>query len=417
MKFFTPNSTDELYNFLAGKKYTDKIQILAGGTYLTEHLNKTKDYPDFIVDIKNIEEYKEISYKYDEKVLIIGSTVTLTEITENDFINSDFEILAETAFTTSSRPIRNRATIGGNLFNLNGDIAPVLLVTNSLVNIKNSEDQIKVLPLTEFYTKRHYLKKKDDIIESIVIPDKYFNRPSKIIKIKNNFGNGSSTVNLAMIITEDNKIRFAGSSCAEIPLFLGEYNLTLTNNEIIAQIMKKVNFVDDEEATAQIRKDKFAKAIFELIEFGRNPEEEIMINIIVDEEMRTFHTTDRKTLYELLKEESFTNTPYVIFNGRVTDSRYIFATEAKNAEVDTIDYHLRFEDSRTTKLLQYLEKYRVTDNENYQKEIIMLFYETMRENTTLKDDEILNIVDITDFSDKINKDSLIKAIKEYQSES
>ncbi len=416
MKFFTPNTKDELFKFLAEKKYTDKIQILAGGTSLIEHLNKTKDYPNFIVDIKNIEDYKEIYYKYDEQTLIIGSTVTLTEITENDFINSDFEILAEAAFTTSSRPIRNRATIGGNLLNLNGDIAPILLVTDSLVNIKNSENQTKILPLTEFYLKRHYLKKKDEIIESISIPDKYFNRPSKIIKIKNNFGNNSSTVNLAMIIIEGNKIRFAGSSCAEVPLFLGEYNLTLTNNEIIAQIMKKVNFSDDEESTAQVRKDKFTKAIFELIEFGRNPEEEIMINIIVDEAMHTFHTTDRKTLFELLKEESYTNTPYVILNGRVIDSRYIFATEVKNAEVDTIDYHLRFEDSRTTKLLKYLEKYKVTDNENYQKEIIMLFYETMRENTTLTDDDILNIVKIADFKEKINKDNLIKAIKEYQSE-
>lgn len=412
MKFFTPNSKEELYNFLAEKeKNNESVKILAGGTSLTKNLNKTKDYPNFIINIKNIEDYKEIFYNYDENALIIGSTVTLTEITENDYINDEFEILAETAFTTSSRPIRNRATIGGNLFDINGDIAPVLLLTDSTVKFlyQNKEKSISI---ANFYIKKYYLK--DILLESIFIPDLYLNRPSKIIKIKNDFRNSSSTVNLAMLVTEDGKIRFAGSSCAEIPLFIGEYDLSLTNNEILAKIMEEVYFIDDEESTAEIRKKKFAKAIIELIEFARNPEEEIMINIIVDEIMHTFHTTDRKTLFELLQEESFTNTNYVIFNGRVVDSRYIFAIDAKDAEVDTIDYHLKFEDSRTTKLLNLLQQYRVTENEDCQKEIIMLFYETMRENTTLKDDEILNIAKVSIFYKEINCYNLIKAIKEYQ---
>ena len=55
MKFFTPNSKEELYNFLAEKeKNNESVKILAGGTSLTKNLNKTKDYPNFIINIKNI---------------------------------------------------------------------------------------------------------------------------------------------------------------------------------------------------------------------------------------------------------------------------------------------------------------------------------------------------------------------------
>ena len=233
MKFFTPNSKEELYNFLAEKENnSESVKILAGGTALTESLSYEKVYPDFIVDIKKIEELKEINYKYEEEILSIGSAVTLTEITENDYINDEFEILVDSALEVPFRPTRNRATIAGNLFDSNSLIAPVLLLADASVKIRQYNNEITTIPISEFYSKEYH-KKEFIFLESIEIPTKYFNLPAKMLRTTEDWNDDyESLVNLVALVTEDNKIRFAESACSDYPLFLGEYSLSLSNDEI-----------------------------------------------------------------------------------------------------------------------------------------------------------------------------------------
>ncbi len=425
MKFFTPNSKEELYNFLAEKEKTnDTVEILAGGTSSIGDFALKGIYPNFIVDIKKIEELKEINYKYEEEILSIGSAVTLTEITENDYINDEFEILVDSALEVPSRPIRNMATIGGNLFDpKNSIIAPVLLVAYASVKMRDSNGEITTLSVSEFYSKEYYkkdIKESEDnsiirndllFVESIEIPNKYFNSPAKILRTTEDLNNDyESLVNLVALVTEDNKIRFAESACSDYPLFLGEYSLSLSNDEIFGKILSTNKLVFE---CARQELD-FKKYIFELLEFGRNPDEEIMINSTVDEKMHTFFTTDKKSLFTLFYEEDITETPYVIFNGRVVDTRNIFSIEAKDEHIETIEYLLTFEDSTAYKLFKSLEKYKVSDSKKYLKEIVMLFYEIVRENPILKAEDIKKIVKVVDKD--INFDNLLRAIKEYQKE-
>ena len=406
MKFFTPNSKEELYNFLAEKENnSESVKILAGGTALTESLSYEKVYPDFIVDIKKIEELKEINYKYEEETLSIGSAVTLTEITENDYINDEFEILVDSVLEVPFRPIRNMATIGGNLFDPNSVIAPVLLLANASLKMRDSNGEIVTLPISEFYSKYD----KNIFVESIEIPTTYFNLPAKFAKATEDWNNDyESLVNLVTIVTNDNKIRFAESACSDYPLFLGEYSLSLEDTEIIEEILKVKGLTFDSE----IQKRLFKEHISNLIEFGKNPDEEIMFNSTVDEKMHTFFTTDKKTLFELLKEEDFTKTPYLVFNGRVVDSRYIFSIEAKDAQIDTVEHLLTFEDSTAYKLFKSFEKHKVSDSKQYLKEILMLFYEIVRENPSLKTEDIRKIIEVVDIS--INFENLVTAIQEFQ---
>ena len=434
MKFFTPTSKEELYNFLAEKEKTNDpnvtLEILAGGTSLLGDLKLKGIYPKFIVDIKKIEELKEINYKYEEEILSIGSAVTLTEITENDYINDEFEILVDSALEIPFRPTRNRATIGGNLFDSNSVIAPVLLVVDASVKMRDSNGEITTVTISEFYSKEYHkrefvlneqntndsepinIKRKDIIfVESIEIPNKYFNLPAKILRTAGDLNDDyESLLNLVALVTEDNKIRFAESVCSDYPLFLGEYSLSLSNDKILEEILStnKLNF----ECGRQ--ESDFKRYIFELLEFGRNPDEEIMINSTVDEKMHTFFTTDKKTLFALLDEEELTETPYVIFNGRVVDTRDIFSIEAKDAQIDTIEHLLTFEDSTAYKLFKSLEKHKVTDSKKNLKETVMLFYEIVRENPILKAEDIKKIIEVVDTD--INFENLVKAIKEYQKE-
>lgn len=458
MKFFTPNSKEELYNFLAEKeKNNDTVEILAGGTSLIGDLQVKGTYPNFIVDIKKIEELKEINYKYEEEILSIGSAVTFTEITENDYINDEFEILVESTLKIPFRPTRNRATIGGNLFDpQNSIIAPVLLVADASLKMRDSNGEIITIPISEFYSKEYHKKEKylfieedeydefendnnynnndnyeietkkdigksednsiiirNDLlfVESIEIPNKYFNSPAKILRTTEDYNNDyESLVNLVALVTEDNKIRFAESACSAYPLFLGEYSLSLSNDKILEEILS-TNKVTFECAPQEL---DFKKYIFELLEFGRNPDEEIMINSTVDEKMHTFFTTDKKSLFTLFDEEELTETPYVIFNGRVVDTRDVFSIEAKDAQIETIEYLLTFEDSTAYKFFKSLEKHKVSDSKQYLKEIVMLFYEIVRENPILKPEDLKKIIEVI-YTD-INFENLVTAIKDYQKE-
>jgi len=113
-KHFTVNSVGEAVLLL--KTYEGRSKIIAGGTDLLGVLksNILTDYPDAVVNIKNIKGLDKIESGTDG-FLRLGPLVRLKDIIRSPLIKEKCPVLATAAETVATNEIRNMATIGGNI--------------------------------------------------------------------------------------------------------------------------------------------------------------------------------------------------------------------------------------------------------------------------------------------------------------
>jgi 4-hydroxybenzoyl-CoA reductase subunit beta len=89
-------------------------QFVAGGTDLYPNMKRRQQTPRTVVSVMRVPELNQITGD-GERGLVIGSSVTLTDICENEIINRDYLVMAQAARTISTPILRNMGTIGGNL--------------------------------------------------------------------------------------------------------------------------------------------------------------------------------------------------------------------------------------------------------------------------------------------------------------
>ncbi|MBP9854080.1 MAG: FAD binding domain-containing protein [Candidatus Omnitrophica bacterium] len=112
--FHTPKTIRE-WTGLHGKLENAKLQ--AGGTFLLNQLKLLKrngvKTPQHIISLQKIDELKGISIEGNS--LIIKSMTTISDIYANNDVVKNLPVLKLVCKNISTQPIRNMATIGGNL--------------------------------------------------------------------------------------------------------------------------------------------------------------------------------------------------------------------------------------------------------------------------------------------------------------
>jgi 4-hydroxybenzoyl-CoA reductase subunit beta len=89
-------------------------QFVAGGTDLYPNMKRRQQTPKTVISVTRLRELNEISGD-GESGLVIGASVSLTDICEDAVINRDYPMVAAAARTISTPVLRNMGTIGGNL--------------------------------------------------------------------------------------------------------------------------------------------------------------------------------------------------------------------------------------------------------------------------------------------------------------
>lgn len=87
--------------------------LLAGGTFSLNILKKTAKYPTDVISLKKISALKGI--KLQDKGVWIGAMTTMDELIASKVVSGSFPSLFEAASRMGTTPIRNMATIGGNI--------------------------------------------------------------------------------------------------------------------------------------------------------------------------------------------------------------------------------------------------------------------------------------------------------------
>jgi 4-hydroxybenzoyl-CoA reductase subunit beta len=91
-----------------------EAQFVAGGTDLYPNMKRRQQLPKTVISVMRVAELNQVSGD-GRRGLVIGASVTLTDIVENEIIKSDYPVVAAAARTISTPILRNMGTIGGNL--------------------------------------------------------------------------------------------------------------------------------------------------------------------------------------------------------------------------------------------------------------------------------------------------------------
>ena len=249
--YLKPNNLKELKDYLEVKSF----QFIAGGTDLNLQRPIINEKENNIICLSSIKELNFIK-KFKEK-MVLGGAVTIENFL--DSVRSKMPELIEILQRFGSPQIRNQGTIGGNLCTSSpiGDLAPLLMVLNSDINVFG-KNGIKKTNIKNFFTGyRKNILKKDEIILSIEIP--YPNKKNKIFswKLSKRYDQDISTISLAINIqTQKNIIK-------EIQMAAGGVAATPKSLDKLCKSMLEKK-LDDAIDFATENLDKFIQPISDL---------------------------------------------------------------------------------------------------------------------------------------------------------
>jgi xanthine dehydrogenase small subunit len=198
----------------------------------------------------------------------IGAAATVTDIFESPVMQQYFPRLADFMKLVSSTPIRNIATVGGNLINASpiGDLTIFLLALDAMLVFNNGE-QRRELPLRQLYKGYKTLDKQpDEHLESISFELPGNDTAFNFEKVSKRTNLDIASVNTAICVTMQDEIiqdvRIAAGGVAPVPKLLENTNAFLkgksvnepTIDQAIAIAQTDITPISDARGTADYKR-------------------------------------------------------------------------------------------------------------------------------------------------------------------
>jgi len=150
-KFYSPTDLSEAIKLLSK---LERVKIKAGGTFLINNLKNLKrrglKTPDALISLQNIKELRGINFDFD--TLTIGTMTTLSEISTSIVLDDNFKVLKQVATSIGTTPIRNMATIGGNLTSRYTwtEMPAVMIALSANLHFVGSDNKEDIIPADKF---------------------------------------------------------------------------------------------------------------------------------------------------------------------------------------------------------------------------------------------------------------------------
>jgi CO/xanthine dehydrogenase FAD-binding subunit len=164
-----PDTIDEALSILIGKGMACKI--FAGGTDLFIKMHGSFESPEYLLDIKRLDELKSFEETPDGG-FVIGALTNHFRISRDPILVKRYTALAEAAEKVGSLQIRHRGTIGGNICNAvpSGDTLGPLLAFDAVCSVIGQNGE-RCLPIEAFFTGPGCTAlETDEILKEIILP-------------------------------------------------------------------------------------------------------------------------------------------------------------------------------------------------------------------------------------------------------
>jgi carbon-monoxide dehydrogenase medium subunit len=179
-------------------------------------MREGKIAPSHIVNIKRIPGLDRIGSSAGGG-LTIGALATIGSVETSAIVRNEFPMVAEAAHQLGSLPVRNRATVGGNLCNSSpsADMAPPLIALGAIAKISGPKGKRSV-KLEDFFTgPGKTVLSKTEILTEIRIPAPPKDSFSAFLKHGPRQCMDIATVNAAIMV------RMKGKLCGDARIVLG----------------------------------------------------------------------------------------------------------------------------------------------------------------------------------------------------
>lgn len=148
MKFdvFLPESLTDLLRFI--DRHKEDVHLIAGGTDLLPRILRGQVRPRLVVDLSGLSELNFV--KREDGVYRIGALTRVSELAECKLLDDRYEALRQVCQILASPPIRNLATVGGNIAAPGSfrDLVAVLMTLGAEAILKSRGGQ-RVLPIED----------------------------------------------------------------------------------------------------------------------------------------------------------------------------------------------------------------------------------------------------------------------------
>ncbi len=164
-RLIRPDSLDDLLGLLAR---TPEAKLVAGGTDVVVEINQRHARWPLLISLEAVTELHKSSVG--PRWIEIGAALPLTEV--EDRLAGSIPLLDELWPLFSSRLIRNRASLGGNLANASpiGDGAPVLMALDAELTLRTHEGERRIAVAEFFRGYRQTVLRPGELIVAIRIP-------------------------------------------------------------------------------------------------------------------------------------------------------------------------------------------------------------------------------------------------------
>jgi CO/xanthine dehydrogenase FAD-binding subunit len=163
--YTAPRTLDEAISVL--KDAREGWHILSGGTNLVVEIRDRKKAPDVVVDISYIDSLRYI--REEDGKIKIGARASVEDLLRSDVIREKAGVLYECALNFAGPPIRNRATVAGNIVDASpaADCVPPLQALNAVAVLKSADGERRV-PVSEFAVNvRQTVRKENELVTGI----------------------------------------------------------------------------------------------------------------------------------------------------------------------------------------------------------------------------------------------------------
>lgn len=129
----------------------DDCKVICGGQSLLIVMRQGMIAPEYLLDIKHVNELNYIKFDKNDG-LKIGTTTTHHAVEKSNEVKTNYPVLVAMENKLASIQVRNWGTIGGNLAHADpaGDPAPVLIALRASVKVGSAKGE-RTMPLDEFF--------------------------------------------------------------------------------------------------------------------------------------------------------------------------------------------------------------------------------------------------------------------------
>jgi xanthine dehydrogenase small subunit len=206
-----------------------QAKVFSGSTDLALQVTQQLKSFDQLISLGSVPELNEL--RTDETGLYIGAALPFAKIEAQ--LLKHFPDLSELLWRFAATPIRNQASLGGNVANASpiGDMPPALLALGAEIHVDNGQTK-RVIPAHEFFLDyRKTALQKDEWLEAIFIPYTETNTLVRAYKVSKRYEDDISAVCAVFNLhLEDGKITNLNSGfggVAAIPASLPELKTAL----------------------------------------------------------------------------------------------------------------------------------------------------------------------------------------------